>query len=122
MSHRDSDRFDSSKVETLVAAVFIEVLYRIKYIIFRVNKALYTLISSDILLSHQFFHEEEELVVWPVLLAILVITGSNLDKTVLYLGKGTYIKEEDVLLDWLVAVAMRYLDLELELVADMILN
>ena len=52
MSHKDSERFGSSKIDTLVAAVFIKVLYLIKYAIFRVKEGSYTLIASNTLLFH----------------------------------------------------------------------
>ena len=41
---------------------------------------------------------------------------------VLNLGKGTYIKEKDILLGQLVAAVMRYPDPGLGLVVEMILN
>ena len=56
------------------------------------------------------------------MLVILVIIDSHIDKTVLHLGKGIYIIGRDTLLDWLVAAEIRYPDLELGFVADMILK
>ena len=119
---KDSGRFSSSKVDTLAVVLFIEVLYLVKYAIFRVNKGLYTLISSDTLLFYQFFHEEERLVVQPVVLVILIVIDSHLHKTVLHPGENVCIKEKSVLLDQLVVAIIRYLDLKLGLIADMILN
>ena len=49
MSSKDSEKFGSSKVNTLAAAAFLEVLYSVKYAIFRVKEGLYTLIASNIL-------------------------------------------------------------------------
>jgi len=49
---KDSGRFGSSRVDTLVAAAFIEVLYSVKYTIYRVKEGLYTLIASDTLLFY----------------------------------------------------------------------
>ena len=49
---KDSERFGSSKVDTLVAVVLIKVLYPVKYALFRVKEDLYTLIASDTMLFH----------------------------------------------------------------------
>ena len=57
-----------------------------------------------------------------IVLVILIVIDDYLDKIVLNPGKRTYIKRKDVLLGWLIAAVMRYLDLELGLVADIILN
>ena len=56
-------RFSSARITTLVAVAFIEVLYLVRYAIFRAKEGLYTLIASDTLLFHQFFNEEDESVV-----------------------------------------------------------
>ena len=47
----------NSKVDTLAAAAFFEVLYSIKYAIFLVEQGLSTLMSSNIILFDQYFHE-----------------------------------------------------------------
>ena len=57
-----------------------------------------------------------------VVLVILVIIGSYLDKAVLHPGEDVHIKGKDILPDWLVATVIRYPDPELELVANIILN
>ena len=49
---KDSGRFSTSRINTLAVAVFIEVLYLVKYAIFRVKEDLYTLIASNTLLFY----------------------------------------------------------------------
>ena len=83
MSPKNLERFSSLKDNTLVAAAFIEVLCPVKYSIFRVKECLHTLIIRDTLLFHQFFSEVEELVVQLVVLVMLIVIDSHLDKTVL---------------------------------------
>ena len=56
------------------------------------------------------------------MLVVTIATESYLDKIVLHPGKEVHIKEKNVLLGWLIAAVMRYLDPELYSVADMILN
>ena len=57
-----------------------------------------------------------------VVLVVLIVIDSYLDKTVLNLGKETYIKGKDTLPDWLVVAAMSYPEPEPVSVVDMILN
>ena len=49
----------NSKVDTLAAAAFFEVLYPVKYTIFLVEQGLYTLMSSDMILFDQFYQKPE---------------------------------------------------------------
>ena len=50
MTPKNSGRFGSWRINTLVAVAFIEALYLVKYTIFKVEEGLYTLIASDMLL------------------------------------------------------------------------
>ena len=56
--------------------------------------------SSDVRLFHEFFGEPEGKAMKPVILVTLVISKDHLDKTVVSLGVGTYIKGEDILPQW----------------------
>ena len=47
---KNSGRYSSLRVDTLAAAVFIEVLYPVKYTILLAEQGLYTLISSNTIL------------------------------------------------------------------------
>ena len=59
----------------------------------------------------------------PVILTVIVVASSHLDKTVMQLGKGTYIKGQDKdLLGWLLAAANRSENVKLGLVIEMIHN
>ena len=55
----DAGILGNSKVDTLAAAAFFEVLYPVKYAIFLVEQGLSTLMSSDMILFDQYFHELE---------------------------------------------------------------
>ena len=84
----------SARVETLAAAAFFEVVFPIKYAIYSVNNGLHTLTSSNVLLFNEYLVESEGKVIKPVILVILVISSDHLDKTVISLGVGVYVKGE----------------------------
>ena len=44
------------------------------------------------MLFEDYFKEPDGLVMQPVILTVLVISTNHLDKTIMQLGKGTYIK------------------------------
>ena len=58
----------------------------------------------------------------PVVLSVIVASANHLDKTVLYLGVGLYVKEKHKLPEWLIAAAKRCPEIPSGSVAEMILN
>ena len=95
--------YGNIKVETLAAAALFEILYPVKYAIYTTREGLYTLMSSDTLLFHEFFDESEGKIRQPIILCIIVISEGHLDKTVVSPGVGTYIKGKDTLPQWVKA-------------------
>ena len=95
--------YGNIKVETLAAAALFEILFPVKYAIYTTSEGLYTLMSSDTLLFHEFFNEPEGKARQPVILCILVISEGHLDKTVVSPGVGAYIKGEDTIPQWVKA-------------------
>ena len=118
----DAGILGNSKVDTLAAAAFFEVLYPIKYAIFLVEQGLSTLISSDMILFDQYFQEPEGLVIQLVVLSVIVASANHLDKTVLCPGVGSYVKGKNKLLEWLIAVAKRCSEAPPGSLAAIILN
>ena len=59
MTPKDSERYCSLRVNTLVAVVLIKVLYLVKYTILLAEQGLYTVISSNVLLFYECFNKED---------------------------------------------------------------
>jgi len=91
----DAGILGNPRVDTLVVTVFLELMYSIKYAIFSTNEGLQELGSSDLLLFEDYLKESDGLVMQPVILTVIVVTSGYLDKAVMQLGKGTYIKGLD---------------------------
>ncbi len=118
----DAGILGNSKVDTLAAAAFLEVLYPVKYAIFLVEQGLSILMSSDMILFDQFFQGPESSVMQPVVLSVIVASANHLDKTVLCPGVGSFVKGKHKLPGWLIAAANRCPEATPGSVAEMILN
>ena len=57
-----------------------------------------------------------------VVLSVILASSNHLDKTVLCLGVGSYIKRKNKLPEWLIATVKRYPEVPPGSVAEMILN
>ena len=114
---------DNPRVDTLVAIGFLELMYSVKYAIFSTNEDLQELGSSDLVLFEEYLKEPDGSVMQPVILTVIAITSNHLDKTIIQLGKGTYIKGQDKdLSEWLLAAVNRSDNIILESVIKMIRN
>ena len=85
------------KVETLAAAALLKISFLIKFATYSVSKGLYTLMSSDVHLFHEFFEEPTDKAIKPVTLCILVTSEDHLNKTVVSPWVGAYVKGDDSL-------------------------
>ena len=75
------------------------------------------------MLFEEYLKESDGLAMQPVILTVIVIISGHLDKVVMQLGKGMYIKEQDKdLLRWLLATANRSENVEPGSVIEMIRN
>ena len=111
----------SVKLEPLAAAGFFEIVFPIKYAFCTANEGLHSLLSSDVMLFHKFWEEPESKAMKPVILVMLVISKSHLDKTVVSPGVGACIKGEHALPEWVKESAKRS-EAEPGSVAEMIVN
>ena len=111
----------NANVESLAAAAFFEIVFPVKYAIYSVNEGLYTLMSSDVLLFNDYFVESEGKAMKPVILVIIVISSSHLDKTIVLPGVGAYVKGEHSLPQWVKESAKR-IEAAPGSVAEFILN
>jgi len=84
------------RVDTLVATTPIKFMYLVKYVIFILNSGFKDLYSSNSLLFNDKLEEESAKVMQLVILAILVITENYIDKIVLNLGRGTWVKRFNI--------------------------
>ena len=90
----------SIKLESLAAAGFFEIAFPIKCAFCTANEGLRSLLSSDVMLFDKFWEELESKAMKPVILVILVISKSHLNKTVVSPGVGACVKGEHTLPEW----------------------
>ena len=95
------------RVNTLIATTFIKFLYLVKCEVYILDSGFQKAYSSDFFLFQSLLDEEGTRVIQPVIFIILVIIENYLNKMVLNLGRGTWVKRIDIdLPTWLkIAVA-----------------